>query len=285
MRTIKVKRKKVDLKQYIRRSTLTDDYSELITEPCVIKDQDEKIIAVYGILNIDIEYLRQAILRIKMSKNRRTKGLRTQSKIFGYMPREKIRKDWCSSVSLSRDQPKEHGIVCNFAKTLSKYYETYSPEVFAEHLKTVNEVLPEWKIEESPFTSGIINKNNQLNYHHDRGNFKDVYSNQICFRKDTTGGHLSIPEYDIGLEICDKSVLFFDGRKILHGVTKIEYQTPEAYRFTLVYYSLKQMWQCLPIDEELNRIKKQKAKLEEERYKRMTGTLENDQWKDKMKEI
>lgn len=285
MKTIKVVKKKLNPKAFVRRSATTDDYAELLTEPCIVRDENDKIIVVYGVIKSDLERLRYAVRHIKMSKNRRTKGLRTQSKIFGYMPREKIRKDWCSSVLLARDQPSEHAIVCNFAKTLGEYYKQYAPEIYSKHLEIVDKVLPEWKIEGSPFTSGIINKNNPLKYHFDKGNFANVYSNMICFRKDVTGGHLAIPEYDIGLDISDKSVVFFDGQKIMHGVTPIHYNTTEAYRFTLVYYSLKRMWQCLPIGDEIDRIRKVKSDLESKRYLRMKGELKDDEWADKIDEL
>lgn len=231
MKTIQVTKRPIDFKQFIRRSATTDDFSTLISEPCIIIDSESKeIVCVYSILAEGLtEQLRDAILKIKITKNRRTKGLRTQSKIFGFMPREKIRKDYCSSVSLARDQPEQHAIVCNFARTLSEYYRTYAPEVFKNHEALVQEkVMREWQIEGSVFTSGIINKNNPLKYHLDAGNFPELYSNMICLRKDTTGGHLSIPEYDIGLEIADNSIVFFDGQKLLHGVTPIHYTTEKG---------------------------------------------------------
>jgi hypothetical protein len=131
----------------------------------------------------------------------------------------------------------------------------------------------------SVFTSGIINKNNQLNYHFDRGNFRNVYSNMIAFKKDMGGGHLSIPEYDIGLEISDSSVSLFDGQKILHGVTPLKPLTEEAYRFTLVYYSLEQMWKCESPQEELERVKKLKTDSARKRLRHMRGEFTDEEKK------
>ena len=286
MRIIQVTKRQINLDEYIKRSALTTDFSTLISEPCIIIDSETKQpVAVYGILKEGTtDILREAVLRIKIGKNKRTKGLRTLSKIFGYMPRETIRKDYCSSVSLARDQPKEHAVVCGFAKVLTEYYSTYAPEVFKKHEELVAEkVLPEWKIKDTVFTSGIINKNNPLKYHFDSGNFPELYSNMVCLRKDTEGGHLSIPEYDIGLAIADNSVVFFDGQSLLHGVTPITYNSEKGYRFTLVYYSLRQMWKCLPLTEEIIRIKERKAAREKARYLRLIGQLDpkDDPWADK----
>lgn len=287
MKTVHVKKSKVDYKEFIRRSATTDDYSELIHEPCIIKDENDRIIGVYGVLTGDrLEQLRNVILKVKMGKNRRTQGLKTQSRIFGYMPREPIRKNWCSSVVLAREQPREHAIVCQFATVLADYYKTYAPEIYSKHLEIVKQkVKPQWKIKDSPFTSGIINKNNPLKYHFDSGNFNQVYSNMVGFRKNVEGGHLAMPEYDIALDISDGSITFFDGQSILHGVTPIEYTSEDAYRFTIVYYSLKGMWKCLPIDEEIARIREIKDRQMNERYLRQIGKLKDDPWKDKLADM
>ena len=91
----------------------------------------------------------------------------------------------------------------------------------------------------------------------------------IAFRNKIEGGRLSLPEYNLGLEIDDSTVTLFDGQKILHGVTPIQYLSPESYRFTLVYYSLSQMWKCTTPKEELERIKRVKTQRNQDRYDKM----------------
>ena len=93
----------------------------------------------------------------------------------------------------------------------------------------------------------------------------------IAFKKDMGGGYLSIPEYDIGLEIADSSVTLFDGQKILHGVTPLKFLTPEAYRYTLVYYSMENMWKCMSPQEELDRVKKLKTDSARKRLRHLKG--------------
>jgi hypothetical protein len=133
--------------------------------------------------------------------------------------------------------------------------------------------MDDWKIGGTPFTSGIINKNNPLKYHFDAGNIGQVYSNMIAFKNDCEGGHLALPEFDIGLEISNRSVVFFDGQDILHGVTPFRLLSRDAYRYTIVYYTLKQMWNCKPLDEEIARIRTRKTERETTRFKRLTGEL------------
>jgi hypothetical protein len=224
---------------------------------------------------VDIR-ITQAVLKIKYFKDVRTEGLSTNSRIFGYRPRETIRKDFCSSTSLVHDFPDEHKLFADFAKTLDAHYKKYVPEIYKVHQNLSDEkILEEWKMQGSPFTSGIINKNNPLKYHYDSGNFTDVYSNMLALKRDVQGGYLAIPEYDVALEIANHSISLFDGQKLLHGVTPILYSNAQGYRYTIVYYTLKKMWNCEPLTAEIARIKKLKTQREQKRHDRMTGKIEN----------
>ena len=272
-RTIQVEKKELNFYDYVKRPALESDFGELIRDSCIIKEGD-KVKAVYLRLPPVPLKFREAIINQHYGKARRTAGLITYSKIFGSSPREQIRKDYCSTTAFARDDPDGHAAVCQYGAKLSEYYQEYCPEVFQFHNELVQDkVRDDWVIEKSPFTSGIINKNNALNYHFDRGNFSDVYSNMVALKHNVRGGYLSMPEYNVGLEIADNSVLFFDGQKILHGVTPITYLNRDSYRFTIVYYSLKAMWKCESPEMELERIKRRKTEREIKRYKRLKGEL------------
>lgn len=278
-KTVQITRKPIDQKEYIKRSARDTDYSNLITESTIITDENNRIAIVYLVIPEIPDFFTRVLTSIEYHKNRRIAGLTTEGAIFGYMPREQIRKDYCSSTALAVRDPSAHKAICNFGKFLTKLYKQHAPEVFQQHSKIMKDsVLEEWSIPETPFTSGIINKNNQLKYHKDAGNFNKVYSNMVCFKKGCKGGYLSIPEFDIGLDIANKSILLFDGQDIVHGVTpfRLATQYPKSYRFTIVYYSLKQMWQCKPITEELDRIRTKKTEREIKRYKRLTGEIPNE---------
>lgn len=250
MKTILVEKKEdFSHKEYVRRIALETDYTTLIKENCKLVDNvSGQLLGVYLVMpKHDMELLK-ALLTIKYDKNRRLAGLITKSRIFGYKPREKIRNDFCTATQLSRESPNEHKIICDFSKTISKYYKKYCGEVYHEHNEiTKTKLLPEWTLEGTPFSSGIVNRNNALHYHFDTGNYKNVYSNMVAFKSNVKGGYLSIPQYDIGLEIANDSLVLFDGQKILHGVTPFKLLSENAYRISVVYYSLQQMWKCEPM--------------------------------------
>lgn len=90
---------------------------------------------------------------------------------------------------------------------------------------------------------------------------KEAYEKQ-GFINVIEGGRLSIPEYDIKLEIADDTLVIFNGQEILHGVTPIKKTHPKGYRYTVVYYSMEQMWKCDSLNEETDRIRKKKKERE-----------------------
>lgn len=266
MKILKLKKREVVLNEYIKRTALETDYKELIDEPTIIIDADDgQVKIIYDHLgNLDTADIVEALKTIKYHEGKRARGLTSRSRIFGFRPRLQLRADFCSSSSLASDFKNEHALVAGLALKLEEYYQKYDGGGYEKHKKITEEkVKPSYRIEgKSIFTSGIINKNNPLKYHFDTGNFNEVYSCMIVFKKDVDGGYLSVPEYDVGFKLPNNSIFLFDGQGLLHGVTPIRYTSSEAYRYSVVYYSLKNMWQCLEIDEELARIRTRKTSRE-----------------------
>jgi len=278
MKTLILKRKpNFKSKEYVYRTALENDYKTLIKESCIMIDEDTgKLIGVYLVMPKTPRNLLLALLSIKIGKSKRVKGLITRSRIIGWKPRLQITNDYCTSAGLATESPREHKIICDFAKELSKYYEKYCKRIFLQHGEiTKDRILPEWTIEDTPFSSGIVNRDSALHYHFDHGNVRDVYSAMVAFKSNQKGGHLALPEYNIGLEIANNSVLLFDGQKILHGVTPFKLLSEHGYRLTVVYYTLQQMWKCEPLTKELARYKDRRTKIERNRLLRMRGKIPN----------
>lgn len=261
MNTLNVQKTLLDLPLYIKRGAREGDFDTLIKESVTLVE-DGKVKVIYqdlDELSISSSPIVKALKAIRYETGKRTTGLKSTSRIFGFRPRATVRKNYCAVTSLAREYPEEHRVICQYASELSKIYETANPELYRQHKAMVEKIHPEWLIANSIFTSGIVNKNNPLKYHFDTGNFNEVNSCMVVFKSGVGGGYLSLPEYGIGLELKNNSLLMFDGQGILHGVTPISYASPYAFRYSVVYYSLKQMWKCLTITEELANIKKDKT--------------------------
>ncbi|MBL7989813.1 MAG: hypothetical protein JNN25_00110 [Candidatus Kapabacteria bacterium] len=268
MKTITLQKRDIDLTEYKKRTALESDYTTLYTGDVKIVDEASQPIILYKRLTQPLTELLSAVQAVHYERDTRTNGLKTTSAIFGYNSRNVIRKDYCSATRMSYKQPQEHAVLCEFAQVLTALYTEEFPEIYAKHEALVQEkILPEWKIGTTPFTSGIVNKNNALKYHFDSGNFAGVLSNMIVLKHGVEGGHLSCPEYDCAFEVANGSVVLFDGQKILHGVTPIRRTNIKSYRYSVVYYTLQQMWQCKPIEEETQRIRATHTERERKRAK------------------
>jgi len=239
------------------------DCENLITEDTLVYIDGQPQI-LYVNLRLSLEERTRLVwacknIRYEKSVRSGRYAVKTESATFGYMPRRSLFQDFCYKALKAKDDPRTELIFADYALKLEEIYRKNFPDVYEAHKQLSDQkILSEWKLDGSIFSSGISNQNNQLPYHRDNGNFKGVYSNMIGFKKDIVVGHLICPEIDLKFEISDGSLLIFNGQDILHGVSPIIKASPEAYRYTVVYYTLQQMWNCLPIGEEVKRIRKVK---------------------------
>lgn len=266
METIEIKKLDLNLQDYIKRTAVETDFKKLINSNTLITENGVPKILYIHIDPKLTEKLREACLNIKYHKGFRSRGMASTSRIFGYTPRNVLRRDFCSATSLASEDQKDHDIICSFGEILQSLYQQYFPDIFQKHKEQVEKkISKDWMIKGTPFTSGIVNKNNPLKYHFDNGNLTGVLSNMVVLKKYVKGGHLSCPEYGIGFEVADNTAIIFDGQDILHGVTPIRKASPNAYRYSIVYYTLQQMWSCLPIGEEIQFARNKRLSREKKR--------------------
>jgi hypothetical protein len=271
MKTIHVQRKPIDIKQYRFRRADEKDCSNLIDEDALIYIDGKLEIIYIAKVAEDMTAFYDALTKIKYDKSTRTSGLVTTSRIFGYAPRNVIRNapcraSSCRASSLAGESPQHHKAIMRAASVAAKYYRKYNPELASLHQQLTDEkVLGNYRMGDTMFTSGIINDNNPLLYHYDAGNYRGVYSAMFGFKKGIEGGYLAVPEIDTHLKISDKSLSLFDGQGLLHGVTPIRKTHPDAKRYTIVYYSLQQMWNCETPGTELEILRNRRTEYERRR--------------------
>ena len=226
---------------------------------------------------LDTDRMIDALSKVKFSVNRRTNGLVTQSEIIGYRPRMVglAGKKTCSKTAFGNKYKSIEDDLFAVAKSAEKLYNEYAAERYKNHADLAENVRSEYLMPETHFTSGIINKNNPLKYHLDTGNFKDVFSIMLGLKKDIKGGYLHIPELKVNLKISNGSLSMFDGQRFVHGVTPMVGTTEKSYRFTIVFYSLVQMWNCLETSLEVANAKK----AEDRKLAKLLGMIEAEKEK------
>lgn len=268
MQFLNAKPRKINIKEYRDRSAQEADCSILIDRDTTILVDGVPVCVYIEKVPAETRELFDCLTRIKYDTTTRTSGLVTSSKIFGYAPRNAIRNLPCRATGLASTQPRENEILKRFAAIAADLYCKTNKDLAEKHFKMTREkVLKNYQMDGSMFTSGIVNHNNPLKYHFDSGNYVGVWSAMFAFKRDVEGGYLSFPEFDIALKTSSCSLSMFDGQSILHGVTPIRKMKPNAVRYTIVYYSLKNMWSCETPQGEIERMRNKRLEIELSRKK------------------
>lgn len=246
MRRLDLTRTKVDAGAF--RGSFADarHVSRIVAEPCVVYlEGDDRPAAIYLELDYRLPQAVAALRSVRFARSARTDGMVTNARTFGYQPKKTVRgEDACRAAKLATEAPAAHATIAALAEVVEDAYEELNPATYADHERIVAEVLPDWRLSGGVFTSGIINSNSQLPYHYDAGNFAECWSNMLVFKHACVGGDLVCPEIDLCFRLRDHSLLMFDGQAILHGVSPFRLSRPDGYRYSVVFYSLQQMWRC-----------------------------------------
>jgi hypothetical protein len=266
MKRFQLSRKEIDAKKLQRRTAQESDTSLIYDEPGVY-ELDSKPVIIYGRLEERHKDILWAVKTLGMQTATRETSKDGSSRIFGFRPRITIGSgNFCSVTSAFETHPEQHKIICEFGKTLDRVYKKNAPKVYQKHQRLLAEFIKkDWRIPGTSFTSGIVNRNNPLLYHYDKGNLFDVMSCMVVFRHLCEGGFLSIPEFGARWLLNDRSYFLFDGQSCLHGVTPIQKLNQKAYRYSVVYYALRKMQECGTREEELCRVRTNRRLVEKRR--------------------
>ena len=208
------------------------------------------------------EGLREALGTVRFSVTSRSVGLKSKSRTFGYLPRIEFRQDYCHVCALHYENVRAHGLLCEFSANMDEQFRGRFPVQRAKQYATVtSQVLPNWRLGDTSWTTGIVNYDTPLHYHKDAGNYDGAWSCMLTLKHETDGGHLAIPEIGYYVPLDDKSVLMFPGGTLWHGVTPIK-KRKGGHRYTVVYYCLKKLRLCKTPEEELEGIKQRATERE-----------------------
>jgi len=223
------------------------DLEPNVTEAVVVEDHDTGQAAFAYLPLGDVAPLRRTVLDIPYSTNTpRAGGWFNISRTFGYAPRRPVYgREGCDDTRLWSERPEGHAILQHYAHIVRDRLFEIFPDVAAADQNTManSGVMEEWRLGETNWTSGVVNRSSALPYHRDGFNFP-VWTAMPVLRRHMKGGYLHIPEYDAVVASRDGWAVFFPGYELVHGVTPLKPTRKDGYRYSVVYYALKGMKDC-----------------------------------------
>lgn len=218
-----------------------------VTGETLIRDAETgEAVAYYGHVG-DCRDLRWAVRTVGEFNgvNRAGSGYRTYSATFGTAPRKPVfQREGCASTAVKRDWPVQHAVLESYAGKCMRILNQVTPEAIEQSTAETSDILDDWRLQPGNlWTAGVINRTVAMPYHTDSSNY-DVWSAMPVVRRGIRGGHLHIPEYGAVIECRDSWCVWFPGYRFVHGVTPMKAETPDAYRYSVVFYALRGMKDC-----------------------------------------
>jgi hypothetical protein len=192
----------------------------------------------------------------------RTNGMPGCRLIFGSLPRATLRNDYCRFSAHTARYPELYPEARRAVESVSGAYAEGMPEAYAAHLAATGKVLPHWRFGDTPFTTLNVNINFAIPYHYDAGNQRAHPSNVLVVKRGTLGAELLLPQYRVALRMADGDLVVFQGGRVLHGVTPLRKIAPDAYRASVVAYTMQGMEHCLCAADELVRARSKRSEKE-----------------------
>ena len=95
------------------------------------------------------------------------------------------------------------------------------------------------------YTTGVINRDNAMRYHHDSGNVEDSYTGVVFVNSGVKGGELLLPELGIALKPQTCWGVIYRGDEFVHGaapMTRVACNTDPSqrgHRYSIVFHERK----------------------------------------------
>lgn len=267
-----------------KRTLTRDEASEIVgnrvpelepnvTKPVVVADADTGEPAFAYLPVGDVGPLRRTVLDIPYTTlTTRAAGWQNVSRTFGYAPRRPVYgREGCEDTRLWTERPNGHSILLAYGERVRAQLSDVFPDIAARDRATMasSGVREEWRLGETNWTSGVVNRSSSLPYHRDGFNFP-VWTAMPVLRRHMKGGYLHIPEYDAIVASRDGWAVFFPGYELVHGVTPMTPTREGGYRYSVVYYALKGMKDCFTHAVEQDYALKKRTEREREMARKLT---------------
>lgn len=258
-----------ELKQKIGKIVTDADYNILLVGPTRVWSPMNKLIAVYlpGILSDEVladsyptlHELRKITTenrglaggteRVKRGEQKRSYGKPIASAIVGAIDPGGTQR-YCRLTAWTGKETDKFTGLHPLLREIAAQFREHVPERYAAQMEFVKRTDPSWVIPDTPFTTVTVNNTYPTGVHTDKGDLDVGFSTLACLRKGSySGGVFTFPEYRVGVDMRHGDVLLMDAHQ-WHGNTKIQPETDDAERISVVSYYRTKMAECgSPADE------------------------------------
>jgi hypothetical protein len=181
------------------------------------------------------------------------KHLAVASAVVGYFDRVGGRFPFCRETAFVGKEPEKWKTIMPMVDRAAELFQKTLPHRYSKQLALADKTHPNFRIGRTPFTTLTVNNNVAGAIHRDKGDYKDGFGIISCVRRGTyQGGWLVFPEYEVGADLQDGDVIFFNSHD-WHGVTAFRDTQPGYERISIVYYFRSRMVECGSPEAEMKR--------------------------------
>ena len=118
----------------------------------------------------------------------------------------------CRKTALTVKHYEKWRMIHPLVRRINRWYKRLTPKAYRLQKKSISsEVLREWCIPKTVYSTITINGDTQMVTHRDSGDFKNGYGNLVTVRYgDYTGGETLFPNYRVGVDLQEGDVLIMD---------------------------------------------------------------------------
>ena len=120
----------------------------------------------------------------------------------------------------------------------------HEPKRYEAQREYAERLLPDWRINETPWTTLTVNNNYSTGIHVDSGDLDAGVSCLLVLRRgDYDGAILTFPQWEIGVDLQDGDLLLMDAHQ-WHANTPMVMRSADAERVSVVFYLREGLLRC-----------------------------------------
>ena len=260
---VRTKIPRAELEKKVGRIITTADYNVRLTGPTRVIGPSGQVLAVYlpGVLTgplADEAY--PTLHRIRSTTDARGHASGSQSRLVNQQNRANAvrssligafdasgsgkRHPFCRTTAWTGSHTEQFRGLYPLFEHIGDLMKQYVPGRFAVQWARAEATDPAWRVPNTPFTTMTVNNTYPTGVHKDKGDLDTGYSCLAVWRRgEYVGGHLTLPEYRIAVDMQDGDLLLMDAHQ-WHGNTGLELRSEDAERISLVLYYRTNMLAC-----------------------------------------